>query len=288
MFLLSHYHYAEIKEVPELLEMVKNIHREDFLMFFEPCRFAELCMQHNCPETFLAVAPYADYQFGPISALMKHNAVEIVQYMLENPGINAPWKEAVRQMAKSGNRTHIQFVLDHTNTTDIYQYIVEGGCRGDHRSLVEEFLPKTLDPNVHLTASKIAVQCNAIECLGYLINNMSSDTWTEALNEAVYYKTHRFKDSNIVSVLLDNKPEHICKDLMFWANLASVSLELDDARRVFECVFDNTTLDALLDCHGSKWYASDEKRQRLIEIHEHIVLSKVTASLGSTSKRKMM
>lgn len=284
MFLLSHYHYAEIKEVPELLEMVKNIRRENFLMFFEPSRFAELCMQHNCPETFLAVAPYANYEYGPIAELMQHNAVEIVQYMYEN----SRWKEAVRQVAKSGNRTHVQFVLDHTNTTDIYKYIVEGGCQGDHRSLVEEFLPKTLDPSVHSTASEIAVQCNAIECLGYLVNNMSSDTWAEALNEAVYYKTHRFKDSNIVSVLLDNKPEHICKDLMFWANLASVSLELDDARRVFECVFDNTTLDALLNCHGSKWYASDEKRQRLIEIHEYIALSHATESLGATSTRKMM
>ena len=295
MFSLSlshyHYHYSEIKHVPELLEMVDNIDREDFLMFFEPGRFAELCMQHNCPKTFLEVAPHAGFKFETIAALMKRNAVEIVQYMQENRIEKNGRQEAVRQVAESGNRTHIQFVLDHTNTPDIHQCIVEGACRGDHRSLVEEFLPKTLDPSVHSTAFKIAVQNNAVECLWYLLNGVSSDGWADALNDAVYYQgslfEHNNKYSNIVSWLLDHTPEHVNKDLRFWANLTAVSLKLDDPHRIFEFVFDNTTLDTLLNCSESQWY-NENQRQRLIDIHQHLVLSAATASFGESSKRKVM
>lgn len=292
MFSLSHYHYNEIKDIPELMEMVDNIDREDFFMFFSPRRFAELCMQHNCPETFLAVAPYTDYEFGPLGELMRYNAVEIIQYMQENYGLNSRWEDAVRQLAQSGNRTYIQFVLEHTKTHDIHKYIVEGGCQGDHRALVEEFLPKTLDPTIHSTAFRIAVECNAVECLGYLLNGMSSQAWADALSEAVYYQTRRFKTSehggNIVSLLLDKKPERVDKDVNFWTNLTSMSLDLDDPRRVFECVFDHTTLDALLDCYGRTWYVTEDKRQRLIAIHENIELSYATALLGTPSKRKVM
>ena len=283
MFSLSHYHYNEIKEIPELMEMVDNIDREDFFMFFNPHRFAELCMQHNCPETFLAVAPYTDYEFGTIGELMRHNAVEIVQYMQENSGGNNRWEEAIRHVATSGNRASIQFVLDHIKVPDIHKYIVQGACRGDHPQLLEEFLLKMLEPNVHSTASEISVQCNAVKCLGYLLSTMSSDTWADSLDEAV-----QFKNSTIISLLLDNAPEQVDKDLQFWANLTSSSFELDDPRPVLEWVLANTTLKALLECHGSRWYVSKDKRQRLIAIHENIELSYATALLGAPSKRKVM
>lgn len=282
MFLLSHYHYDEIKKVPELLEMVDNIDREDFLMVFEPRRFAQLCMQHNCPETFLAVAPLAGYEFGPIGELMRHNAV-MVQYMQENSGENNRWEEAVCQVAQSGDRASIQFVLDHIKVPDIHKYIVQGACRGDHPQLLEEFLPKTLDPSVHSPVCQISVKCNAVKCLEYLLNTMSSDTWADALDEAV-----QFKNRTIISLLLDNAPEQVDKDLQFLANLTSSSFELDDPRPVLEWVLANTTLEALLECHGSRWYVSKDKRQCLIDIHQNIVLSDATALLGASSKRKVM
>lgn len=263
------------------MEMVDNIDREDFLMFFNPHRFAQLCMQHNCPKTFLAVAPLAGYEFGPIGELMRNNTV-MVQYMQENSGGNNRWEEAIRHVATSGNRASIQFVLDHIKVPDIHKYIVEGACRGDHPQLLEEFLPKMLEPNIHSTVCQI-VQCNAVKCLEYLLNTISSDTWADALDEAV-----QFKKSTIISVLLDNTPEQVNKDLQFWANLTSSSFELDDPRPVLEWVLANTTLEALLECHGSRWYVSKDKRQCLIDIHQNIVLSDATALLGATSKRKVM
>lgn len=269
MFKLSAHHCEEIAAIPELLVLVEGttVHGRNM----EP--FVKLCVEHMCVQTFLAVAP------GPLTVLAKYNAVALAQ-RLDGDFHPEAWKRAARRAAKEGHMEFAQYVLTHHNTEEIRKSLVTGACMGDQWDVVKRFAPLVKDATFAHHIPPLVAQHSAVDCMKNLVSTMSSRVWLSTMAVAVL-NDH----SRILDILMDHVPTHTSPTSDWCLKVGQRAVNRNHAHRVLHFVLQNISATDLLQAHPNM---PDEKKQQVISIHQHILLTTATCNVSNTlSKRKM-
>ena len=127
----------------------------------------------------------------------------------------------------------------------------------------------------------LAAQHNALECMNYLLDEMSGRVWASALSAAVFQQ-----DATMCNMMLDCVPDDL-QVTSEWAIKVALrgSSKLNDPHQLLRFVFEHITLQ---DITKVRPQLPPTVLQNMIEAHEYVVLSRATSGMDNTvCKRKI-
>lgn len=277
MFSLSDHHLQEISPFPELVTLVNNSTIENS----DTDKFLRLCIVNKCVTTFLTLLPNTNYVTGPLTLLAGLNAVEMAKHLNISTECPVPWVRAASRAAKAGHLEFVEYILGQISTRKVREAALNGACMGDHIGMFKILHPMITDEACLRHLPILAAQHNALECMNYLLDEMSGRVWASALSAAVFQQ-----DATMCNMMLDCVPDDL-QVTSEWAIKVALrgSSKLNDPHQLLRFVFEHITLQ---DITKVRPQLPPTVLQNMIEAHEYVVLSRATSGMDNTvCKRKI-
>lgn len=289
MICLSAPQLSEISAFPDLLNVVDN----NCVLPNRTDAFTQACAQHNCVESFLHALPHSSFAKNPLTFLARLDRWNIVERMDCTQFSPDDWKKAIRRAGKSGHMEFIDNILTLCVDTDAFvRTTVVGASMNDQLDVVQRFLPSITDQDFVGHIAVTAAQHGSINCARYCLQHITPQQWLGALSSTV--NTHR-SEFKVANMLLDHTPLTLVPSnewcIKFTKRMSYTAM--DNAERVWRFILHHMPFEDV-EKIVSHW--SNDKKQKLRDIHQNVLLTYVVNNMGettmdcaerATSKRKM-